>query len=208
MATPASAPSTPAAVGANKLSQFFSGTAHAAGINDIIANVLTAWNKIGYSESSAQDSPLANTSLISLTVGKSKYGKCTKSQLVTGSGSNLTTTSGTYVDLDSATMSTSYVSSGGILIAVVIATLGQSATGGDYSRLGVSINGTDFIGTSHANSTSNFRGAAIAIGRTSGLAAGTYTIKPRFHTSTATTTTALSVGGERFMLILELVTGS
>jgi hypothetical protein len=182
MATPGSAPSTPAAVGANKLSIFFSGTAHAAGIND-------------------------NTSLISLTVGKSKYGKCTKSQLVTGSGSNVTTTSSTFADMDAATMSTSWVSSGGVLIAVVISTLGQSATGGDYTRIGVSINGTDYIGTSHANSTSNFRGAGIAIGRAA-LAAGTYTIKPRFHTSTATTTTALSVGGERVMLIFELVTGS
>jgi hypothetical protein len=124
-----------------------------------------------------------------------------KTTLVTGSVSNLTTTSVSFVDLDAATMSTSYVSSGGVLTVIVISTLSDDTAGGNYARLGVSINGTDFIGTSVAGA--NLRGGAIAVGRVSGLAAGTYTIKPRFHTSTGTTTTALSVGGERYMWILE-----
>jgi hypothetical protein len=138
-----------------------------------------------------------------LTQALLEAGAAAVTTLVAGSGSNLTTTSATLVDLD-ASMNTSYVSSGGVLVVLVIATVANDTTGGQWTGLGVSINGVDTSGTSYSPSTANFRGAAIAIGRAAGLAAGTYTIKPRFRTSTGGTTTALTVGSERFMLILEL----
>jgi hypothetical protein len=123
----------------------------------------------------------------------------TNSQRVTG-GTGGTTNQTSFVDFDAA-MAVSYASSGGVLIAFFFATVTNYVVG-DYVTLAVSINGTDYSGTSYQPASSQLRGMAFALGRVSGLAAGTYTIKPRWRTSNGANQ-ALQVGSEATMLILE-----
>jgi hypothetical protein len=127
-------------------------------------------------------------------------GAVTNSQRVTG-GTGGTTNSTAFTDFDAA-MSVSYASSGGVLIAFFFATVTNYVVG-DYTTLGISLNGTDFAGTSYQPTSSQYRGMAFALARTSGLAAGTYTIKPRWRTSNGSNQ-ALQIGTEATMLILEL----
>jgi hypothetical protein len=74
MAFPGSILSLAHAIGSQFLSVFFGGSvAHSTGINQIIDDLIAAETKLGTSEASAQDSPLASTVLASGTNGKSKW---------------------------------------------------------------------------------------------------------------------------------------
>lgn len=172
-----------------------SGAGHDTSLHQNDRDELRAlWTKLGLGTST----PTAATVLLGNGTGTSAFGTAVKTTLVAGSGSNVTTTSTSLADLDSATMSTSYVSTGGVLNVLVIATVNND-TLGSYTTLGVSINAADTLGTGYQPGVANYRGAVIAMGR-SALAAGTYTIKPRWRVSA---NTGLSVGGERWMLIVE-----
>jgi hypothetical protein len=82
MAYPASILSLAHAIGSQFLSVFFGGSvSHATGHNQVIDDLAATETKVGISESSAQDSPLANTALVSLTNGKSKWAQITNAML-------------------------------------------------------------------------------------------------------------------------------
>jgi hypothetical protein len=210
MATPGSAPSTPAAVGANKLSIFFSGTAHAAGLNDIIANVLNAWNKIGYSESSAQDSPLANTVLTSLTNGKSKWATIVTAMLAANSVTQRpavvagtttpTTTSGTAVALADPTLT--LTTTGGDLD--IEATMDASdTTAGAVLGFYVKLDSGAFqqIAESAAGVANSERATLTGIWRFTGVSAASHTITLGWATSAGTAT---SGGASRYLRVTEI----
>jgi hypothetical protein len=98
-----------------------------------------------------------------------------KPTLVTGSVSNLTTTLGRirpFVDLDAATMSTSYVSSGGVLTVIVISTLSGTA-GGDCAPRRLDQRDR-LTGTSHSPARRTCAARRHPSVGVSGLAAGTY----------------------------------
>jgi hypothetical protein len=74
MAFPTSVSTLAAAIGSQFLNTAFGGSVKMSeGLNDILTDLKAACTKIGISESSAQDSPVANTVLGSSTTGKSKW---------------------------------------------------------------------------------------------------------------------------------------
>src|SRR5687768_7766536 len=125
MAFPSTILSLAHAAASNFLSAWFGGTvAHSEGDNMIIDDLVGAETKIGTSESSAQDTPLADTGLFSDTNGKSKWQKAqtrhiganavTQIGSATGTSGTTTTTSTSLVDLTD--MSVTLTTAGGDLL--------------------------------------------------------------------------------------------
>src|SRR5580765_6312874 len=75
MPTPATLPNTPNALPSPaRLSEMFGGSLkHSDGINQMLADILQAWRKIGTTGSPAGDTPVANRVLTSLANGQSSW---------------------------------------------------------------------------------------------------------------------------------------
>lgn len=85
MTTPATLPSTPNAIPGNYLPDMFgTGVHQSTGINQIVADILQAWTKLGITDSPAHDSPLLNTVLASLANGKSGWRQIVSADITDG----------------------------------------------------------------------------------------------------------------------------
>lgn len=187
----------------------------AAGLNlsTVIDNLSDASEaiepKVGISESSPQNTPLANTVLQSLTNGKSKWATIitgmiaanavTQNAFATGSGGITTTTSGSYVDL--LNMSTTLTTVGGDLVVIMIGAFMHS-TVGSAIVLALSLDAAAEVGafsiTHRVAATPQMQ---IAMYRFTGVAAGSHTVKARWLTNAATAT---ANGQDRYQLMIEL----
>lgn len=89
MVFPASILSLADAVGAGKLKVAWGGTiGMAAGLNAVKADLIAALTKVGTSEASAADTPVADTFLGSSTPGKSKWRKIVSADITDGTIAN------------------------------------------------------------------------------------------------------------------------
>lgn len=81
MATPTTLPTTPDAVPGNLLPDMHGvGTSHSEGTNEMIADILQAWTKLGISAST----PTANTVLRGTGTGTTAYGKIVSGDITDG----------------------------------------------------------------------------------------------------------------------------
>lgn len=86
MPTPGTLPSTPDALSSpTHLDQMFGGTLkHSDGINQMLADILQAWMKLGVTDAPAHDAPVANRALVSLANGKSGWSQVISAMIVDG----------------------------------------------------------------------------------------------------------------------------
>lgn len=122
----------------------------------------------------------------------------TQTRFVSGVTSGPTTTSGTMVDLTDLT--TTLTTTGGDLIAILIANV-ENSTAGAYSLLALNLDGTDTTSVAFQSSTASQRGVNVVAWKWPAPSAASHTVKARWS---VTAGTASSAGVARFLLVLEV----
>lgn len=164
--------------------------------------------KAGISESSAQDTPLANTVLQSLTNGKSKWATIITAMLAanavsqvgsaTGSASSPTTTSTSKVDMTD--MSVALTTTGGDLFALLMVTH-ENNTAGAFNEVGFNLDGgSDGTETAVKFTAANDRDTTVVWRYFTGVSVASHTVKGRWNV-TGGTGTLITV--QRKLLIWE-----
>lgn len=199
----------------------FGGTAraHAAGalvvaiippqtINAHGAALVASETKLGISESSAADTPVANTVLQSLTNGKSKWASiitemiaanaATQSGVATTGGAD-STTSATFVDM--ANLSVALTTVGGNVLVWMVGSATHSLAGTNV-QLGFQVDAVSTVSgpAQHSAATVGEAKDFSNIHLFTGLSAGAHTFKARWLTSGGT----VSAYGGRTMIAVEL----
>ena len=149
--------------------------------------------KIGYSESSAQDTPLANTVLASLTNGKSKWTTVATAMLA----ANAATQVGAVTAIGLATSSTSFADATGLSVALttvggdliaLLLTCCRNGGAGQIITVALQLDGgTDDNQASYHVPSTDYTGA-VATGAVYSPSAGSHTVKGRWKASGATST--------------------
>jgi hypothetical protein len=165
--------------------------------------------KVGISESSAQDSPLANTVLASSTNGKSKWRQVatgdvatnaiTQASFVTGTTGTPTTTSASFVDLTD--MSITITTIAGSAVKIFFAGTFKNSTVANVD-IGFSVDGGGEQGIqTFTEQTADYFVPIGMVLRLTGLSAGSHTFKVRWKTGGGT---ASNVGTQRYFLVEEV----
>lgn len=170
----------------------YAGRLHNANHNDLWAEVVALWNKLGITDSPAQDAPAANRVLGSLATGKAAWRKVVAADIdtatrlqqsghVDGGTASPTISSGIYVDMTD--MSVTLTTTGGDLVAVFDGAFSQ-ATSGQSVFVALKLDAGSDVG----DNTHNFQhtAQAVAIGtnmRFAGVAPGSHTVKARWSVS-------------------------
>lgn len=173
--------------------------------------------KIGYSETSAQDTPLADTGLFSDTNGKSKWQKAqtrhiatnavTQSGFSTGSTNGVAgITSTSYFTLDGDGTGTELrvglTTNGGDLICFLICSVLESVGGGNAAQLALSLDGAAEVGeVTHTSSNTNRTLQMVTMWRFTGVSAAAHVVRGRFKVGGSTWTV---VARARHLLVVEL----
>ena len=127
-------------------------------------------------------------------------GTLTQRQKATGSSSNPTTTSTTYVDLTD--MAVTLTTTGGDLLVWLQCDMDQN-TGGANVTMALSLDAAAEVSPSVMNAPASGESTPIVcIALFTGVSAASHTIKGRWQTQSATTATA--VGTRRVMTVIEL----
>lgn len=163
---------------------------------------------VGNSESSPQNTPLANTVLQSLTNGKFKWATIVTAMLAAnaitqvgsaiGSSSDPTTTSTSFVDLTD--MSVTLTTTGGDLIAILVDTTSNNTTG-QVTYQGLKLDsGSDVSIQYQHTATANYSGTIVSIALFTSVSAASHTVKGRWRVLGGTGTAA---GTQRILIVLE-----
>jgi hypothetical protein len=180
-------------------------------VDKISDNVEALATKAGISESSAQDSPLADTVLASSTNTKSKWRKVatadiaaaavTQNGLAVGTSGALSTSSGTFVDMTD--MSVTLTTTGGDLLCWFEAVLFHSSASGAISvAIQLDSGSNDAQMTQQPSGVNEIPSPIATFTRFTGVSAGSHTVKGRW--STATGATANALGNNRRLMVVEL----
>lgn len=165
--------------------------------------------KAGISESSAQDTPLANTVLQSLTNGKAKWATIitamlaanavTQNGFAAGATGTQTTTSGSYADL--AEMSVTLTTTGGDLLVFFLGAFAHSTLGA-ATVTALKLDAAAEVGAFSLNANvATYTFLMANIRRFTGVSAASHTVKVRWLTNAAT---ASANGSDRYLLVVEL----
>lgn len=152
-------------------------------------------DKVGLSESSAQDSPLVNTVLTSLTNGKSKWATIVTAMIAANAITNIalvsdsaatSTTSATPVDLTG--MVRTFTTVGGNILALLFGSASNSTVGAVHV-FGINLDGgADTLGPQVWAPVANYGALHMAVAYFTGVSAASHTVKGRWQTNAGTLT--------------------